>query len=88
MKDTMKKVFAKVKKYGLVGAPMALALSIGAFAAEGDPVAGTSAAMTVITAQLDALKTDGVTIIGAAIGLGALFFGAKFLWGKFRSMAK
>ena len=48
------------------------------------------AASPVITAITDAaaqLTTDASTVIGAAVGLGVIFFGAKVLWSKFKSMA-
>lgn len=46
------------------------------------------AVMDAITTQVTALTTNGTTLIGAAVGLSAIFFGAKFLWSKFKSMAK
>lgn len=42
----------------------------------------------IITDQVTSLTSDASGVIAAAIGLGALFFGAKLLWGKFKSMAK
>lgn len=88
MKDKIKAMLGNVRKFGLVAVPMSLALSVGAFAAEGDPVAGPTTAMGVISAQADSLKGDAITIIAAALGIGAIFFGAKFLWSKFKSMSK
>lgn len=73
----------KVKKALLVGVPTAMVTCFSALAAEGD-----STAMDIITAQTTQLRTDAVVIIGAGLGIGALFFGAKFLWSKFKGMAK
>lgn len=42
----------------------------------------------IITDQVATLTSDASGVIAAAIGLGALFFGAKLLWGKFKGMAK
>lgn len=47
-------------------------------------------ASPVITAIQEAstqLTGDATKVIGAAVTIGALFFGAKLLWGKFKSMA-
>lgn len=44
--------------------------------------------VSAITDAVSSLNGDAITIIGAAVGLGAVFFGAKLLWGKFKSMAK
>ena len=50
--------------------------------AASDPVS------TAITTAATELGTQATPIIAAAIGLGVIFFGAKLLWSKFKSMAK
>jgi divalent metal cation (Fe/Co/Zn/Cd) transporter len=42
----------------------------------------------IITDAANSVKSDAGTFIAAAIGLGVIFWGAKVLWGKFKSMAK
>jgi len=37
-----------------------------------------------MTGVFDAVKTSGITIVTGAIGLGVIFIGAKWLWGKTR----
>lgn len=41
-----------------------------------------------ITDSTADLGTQAITLIGAAVGLGVIFWGAKLLWTKFKSMAK
>ena len=48
----------------------------------------TSAIITAITSAADSLKGDAASVISAAVGIGVVFFGAKLLWSKFKSMAK
>ena len=70
----------------LVGAGTALpvlALATPAFAAEGD-----SAVVTAIQSAVTSVTADATPVIAAAVGLGIVFWGAKLLWGKFKSMAK
>lgn len=67
------------------------AISCGAFAANEAAVSevdGTSAVVTAINSAVTSVKGDAVTVIGAAVGLGVVFWGAKVLWGKFKGMAK
>lgn len=67
------------------------AISCGAFAANEAAVSeadGTSAVVTAINTAVSSVKGDAVTVIGAAVGLGVVFWGAKVLWGKFKGMAK
>ncbi len=78
-------------KYYQVGALMCLgttAMLPAASAAEGELPAGASTVVSSITAAADSLKSDAVTVISAAVGLGIVFFGAKLLWSKFKGMAK
>ncbi len=77
-------------KYYQVGTLMCLgtaALLPAAGAAEGDPT-GSSTALSAITTAAESLKGDAVAVIGAAVGIGVVFFGAKLLWSKFKGMAK
>lgn len=49
---------------------------------------GVSAVVSAITTATGDLGTQAITLIGAAVGLGVIFWGAKLLWTKFKSMAK
>ncbi len=51
-------------------------------------LAEDSAVVTAITGATTGLQADALTIIGAAVGLGVVFWGAKLLWSKFKGMAK
>lgn len=76
---------SKIKKIGAGFITGATALSMtvtNAFASEPSPV------VSAITGAGDSLKADAGTVIGSAIGIGVVFFGAKLLWGKFKSMAR
>lgn len=53
-----------------------------------DEASGNSAVVTAIQSAVTSVKGDATTVIGAAVGLGVVFWGAKVLWGKFKSMAK
>lgn len=48
--------------------------------------------MTTITTAMsgvfDSVKTPGVTIVVSAIGLGVIFLGGQWLWGKTRQWLK
>lgn len=44
--------------------------------------------LTIIQGTITELTTDATPVIAGAIGLGAMFFGAKYLWTKFKSMAR
>lgn len=48
----------------------------------------TGGVTSIITEAADSVKSDAGTVIAAAIGLGVVFWGARVLWGKFKSMAK
>lgn len=39
---------------------------------------------TAMTGVFGSVKTAGLTIVTGAIGLGVIFIGAKWLWGKTR----
>ena len=90
IKDFMRDKRMQVGTALMLAAP---AISCGAFAAnegvsavsEGD---GTSAVVAAINSAVSSVKGDAVTVIGAAVGLGVVFWGAKVLWGKFKGMAK
>ena len=49
---------------------------------------GSTSVVSIISNAVTGLKTDAMSVIGAAIGLGVVFWGAKVLWGKFKGMAK
>lgn len=49
---------------------------------------GTTAVVTAINEAVTSVSGDAATVIGAAVGLGVIFWGAKVLWSKFKSMAK
>lgn len=42
---------------------------------------------SITTASSD-VTTQGIAVIGVAVGIGILFWAAKLIWGKFKSMAK
>lgn len=44
--------------------------------------------MTALTSVFTGLQANGVTIIVTAIGIGAVFVGAAFLWGKTKSWVR
>lgn len=76
----------KLKQKVMIGFGAALpvmTLATPAFAAEGD-----SAVVTAIQSAVTSVTADSTPIIAAAIGLGILWWGAKLLWTKFKSMAK
>lgn len=43
---------------------------------------------SAITTAVSDVAPQAVTVITAAVGLGVIFWGAKLLWTKFKSMAK
>lgn len=50
-----------------------------------------SALSNVVKSITDAssdVTTQGIAVIGVAVGIGILFWAAKLIWGKFKSMAK
>ena len=49
---------------------------------------GSSAIVTAITEAATSLQGDAATVIGSAVALGLVFWGAKVLWSKFKGMAK
>ena len=51
------------------------------------PEVETSGVVTAITAA-ESVKTDALTVIGVAIGVGIVFWAARVLWSKFKGMAK
>jgi len=44
--------------------------------------------VSVITDAVTSMNADALAIIGAGVGLGVVFWGAKLLWTKFKGMAK
>lgn len=72
-----------------VGATLpSLTLAIPAFAAEGDVTAGTNPVVSAIESAVTSLTASSLPVIASAVSLGMVFFGAKLLWSKFKSMAK
>jgi hypothetical protein len=49
---------------------------------------GTSAVVTAIQSASTDLIADASPVIAAGVGIGVVFFGAKLLWSKFKSMAR
>lgn len=49
---------------------------------------GDTTVSGAITAEAGKYKTEVATVIASALGLGFITWGAKMLWGKFKSMAK
>ena len=77
MKEKVKKVLTGVS----VGASTLVVGGMTAFA-DGGVVSGA------IDTAVSGLKTEASQVIGAAVGLGVVFWGAKLLRSKFKSMAK
>lgn len=74
--------------YSLAGAGTVALLSAGSAFAEGGGTAGLSSVTTAVTTAASEVKTEGAKVISAAIGVGIVFWGAKLVWSKFKSMAK
>lgn len=87
IKDFMRAKGVQVGTALMLAAP---AISCAAFAAdEGSAgAAGSNAVVSAINSAVTSVKGDAVTVIGAAVGLGVVFWGAKVLWAKFKGMAK
>lgn len=87
IKEMMRSKAMQVGTALMVAAP---AISCAAFAANESPAVegdGTNAVVSAINAAVTSVKGDAVTVIGAAVGLGVVFWGAKVLWKKFKGMA-
>lgn len=69
------------------GALIALGNSVPAFAS-GEGGSGSGIVTTAINTAVSSVTADATTVIGAAVGLGAIFWGAQVLWSKFKAMAK
>lgn len=76
MKEKIKKVLPAV-----AGTAMVLASNVVASAESGGVA-------EIITTTATSLKSDATTVITAGVGIGVVFFGAKLLWSKFKSMAR
>ena len=76
----------KMKRALIIATPLALSVASCAGAVDGD--SSSSTVMSIIQQQITSLTSDAGTVIAGAIGISVLFFGAKFLWSKFRSMSK
>lgn len=80
----------KVMQVGTAIMLAAPAISCAAFAANETPALegdSTNAVVSAINTAVTSVKGDAVTVIGAAVGLGVVFWGAKVLWKKFKDMA-
>lgn len=74
-----------LKKFLVIVSIFTLCIGIGAVCyADGDS-GGVAAA---IESASNSVKSDATKVIVSAVGLGSVFWGAKVLWGKFKSMAK
>lgn len=49
---------------------------------------GASGISELITTAVAEVKGEAMVVIGAAIGLSVVFWGARVLWNRFRGMAK
>ena len=86
MIDKVKKVLHdKSMRLGVAATMAASAILPFAGASAGEADSGV---VTAITGAADSLKGDAVKVIGVAVTIGILFFGAKLLWSKFKGMAK
>lgn len=54
----------------------------------GDTGVDFSQFTNAMTSGFANMQTAGITIVLAAIGMGVLFIGAAFLWGKVRQWTK
>lgn len=91
IKEIMRNKGMQVGTALMMAAP---AISCAAFAANdgvspvGEPgAADSTSVVSIITNAASGLKSDAVTVIGAAIALGVVFWGAKVLWKKYKGMA-
>lgn len=78
----------KIATAAMLAAP-AIACAAGA-ANDVSPLAsedGSTSVVSIITDAATGLKGDAMTVIGAAIALGVVFWGAKTLWKKYKGMA-
>ena len=77
---------SKVKKLAGVATGVAITLGTGLTAFASEP--SEKIVSTAINSAVAGVKSEASVVIGSAIGLGVVFWGAKLLWGKFKSMAK
>lgn len=87
----MKKIFKKgiIKEKFIIasiGIVTLLPTGIVVFAEEGDT--DFNFISSAINTATKGLKSEAAVVIGSGIALGLVFWGAKLLWGKFKSMAK
>ena len=78
---------SKSLQLGCTAAVLAGSVLPSAFALD-ESSTGNTAVVSAIQSAVTSVKGDAATVIGAAVGLGVVFWGAKVLWGKFKSMAK
>lgn len=90
IKEIMRNKGMQVGAAFMMAAP---AISCAAFAANdgvsplSEVDASGNSVVKIITDAASGLKGDAVTVIGAAIALGVVFWGAKVLWKKYKGMA-
>ena len=77
----------KSLQLGCTAAVLAGSVLPSAFALD-ESSTGNTAVVSAIQSAVTSVKGDAATVIGAAVGLDVVFWGAKVLWGKFKSMAK
>lgn len=78
---------SKVKKLAGVATGVAITLGTGLTAfAESGPT--ENIVSDAINTAVSGVKSEANVVIASAIGLGVVFWGAKLLWSKFKSMAK
>lgn len=82
MKNLKNKMYA-----GLAGLSVA-ALPVLSFADGDGGAGGLTSVETAITKAAADVTTSGGKVIAAAVSVGIVFWGAKLVWGKFKSMAK
>lgn len=78
MSGKLKKLVAGLSALGIT-----LATGITAFASDGGTIISDA-----IGNAVEGLKSEAGIVIGSAVGLGIIFWGAKLLWSRFKSMAK
>lgn len=78
---------SKSLQLGCTAAIAAGSILPSAFALD-EAAGGNSAVVTAINSAVTSVKGDAATVIGAAVGLGVVFWGARVLWSKFKGMAK
>lgn len=71
--------------YSVAGAGTVALLNVAPSFADESALTGVTQAITTATGEV---KTEGTKVISLGISIGILFWGAKVVWSKFKSMAK